>query len=337
MDAIIYLTLDKGNHTGGPEAGPPVFTIRVRDSAYRLLWVKLPAGIFQEETGKRTGKCTEERIRKRTDKYTEKYTEKCTGKCAEKRKGRRAGKREQAEGKVTLSGRLALRRAEQLARMEEARMARVVEGLFETLSPYLAGCSARYTVYGEEMEQKRLPEGSGGLWHQLWRLPELTDFREEAFARELLSQCRLPHYLVVGWHDTVPELLWERARHMKSLRFLVEKPVDELEDFAEAVDEEYGLAVTVQELPETDGDGRSAFKKARPVCPVPAVVLDFSGDARLLTDQVARGSVWLDMDASEEKRRRIEGRDTGLLYFSMKKLWKQAGMLDTMGKNRYNT
>lgn len=311
MDAIIYLTLDKGNHTGGPEAGPPVFTIRVRDSAYRLLWVKLPAGIFQEETGKRTGKCTEERIRKRTDKYTER--------------------------KASLSDRLALLRGRRLARAEEARMARVVEGLFETLSPYLAGCSARYTVYGEEMEPKRLPEGSGGLWHQLWRLPELTDFREEAFARELLSQCRLPHYLVVGWHDTVPELLWERARHMKSLRFLVEKPVDELEDFAEAVDEEYGLAVTVQELPETDGDGRSAFKKARPVCPVPAVVLDFSGEARLLTDQVARGSVWLDMDSSEEKRRRIEGRDTGLLYFSMKKLWKQAGMLDTMGKNRYNT
>lgn len=299
MDAIIYLTLDKGNHTGGPDAGPPVFTIRVTDRGYRLLWVKLPEGIFQEN-----------------------------------RAGKPIGERK--ERKIPLLGRLARRRAGRLERAEEERMAGVADGLLETLSPYLTGYAAQYTVYDGNMEPEHLPAG-GRLWHRIWRLPELTDFREEAFARELLSRCRLPHYLVLGWHDMVPGLLWERARRMKSLRFLVEKPVDRLEDFAEAVDEEYGLTVAVQELTETAGNSRSAFAKARPACPVPAVVLDFSGEARLLTDQVTRGSVWLDMDSSEEKRRRIEGRDTGLLYFSMKKLWKQAGMLDTMGKNRYNT
>jgi len=78
-----------------------------------------------------------------------------------------------------------------------------------------------------------------------------------------------------------------------------------------------------------------------PICLHPSLVLDFSEADRIATADVPRGSIWLDMAASEEKRRRIEDRNTGIRYFSLKKEWKQPqkalNHLDTTSKNGYNT
>ncbi len=148
----------------------------------------------------------------------------------------------------------------------------------------------------------------------------------------------LSHFVILGQSACVPEIIYECVRNIKSLKWILPERQFrvELQDFVDILYEEYGLAVDVKLLSEKEN-----FTKVHPVCRVPSLVLDFSETDRIPTADVARGSIWLDMASSEEKRRRIEERNTGIYYYSLKKEWKQPQKalyhLDTIGKNGYNT
>ena len=198
------------------------------------------------------------------------------------------------------------------------------------LPPFLGYSSSIDTVYDSSVENWLGKRGLRVWWHQHWPYPEYEDYRRKEYARYLLERGAdgkksganpesgpgeelLRHFLVLGYAPFLPELLEPYLKGMKSLSFLTGREEPELERFVETVYEEYGLAVSCRVPMER------RFL-VQPECPRPSLILDLSGESRLSPVNVAEGSVWLDMDSCEEKRRRIEGCGR-LSYFSMKKEW----------------
>ena len=148
----------------------------------------------------------------------------------------------------------------------------------------------------------------------------------------------LSHLVILGQAECVPAVISVLARNIKSLQWILPERQfrEEQQELTDELYDEYGLATELRLLSEEE-----SYKQVYPVCHVPALVLDFSETDRIPTVDVARGSIWLDMASCEEKRRRIEDRDTGIHYYSLKKEWKQPqkalNYLDTIGKNGYNT
>lgn len=168
---------------------------------------------------------------------------------------------------------------------------------------------------------------------------EFNGYFQAAYVRHLLRYAKdLSHFMILGPCYCISEILYENVRDMKSLKWILYERHfrEEQEELVDTLYEEYGLAVDVRLLSETE-----SFAKAHPTCKEPVVVLDFCEEDRIPTVDVVRGSIWLDMASSEEKRRRIEDRDTGISYFSLKKEWKEPqkalNYLDTISKNGYNT
>lgn len=204
--------------------------------------------------------------------------------------------------------------------------------LLQYMQPYVWKNPMSYVICDPSVDKWLKKEGYWGWWQQCFPLPEFQDYyrrefldclleqAEETYRQSLLGQ--LADYLVLGYDVSVLQMLWYRGKYIRSLRFLLPYIPEELEEWMEDFYEEYGITAALQE----------GYQKI--VCKSPSVILDFSGKTSLATVGVAPGSVWIDMDSQEEKRRRIEGRDTGIHYFSMKKHWKG---IDTLYKNRYNT
>lgn len=171
---------------------------------------------------------------------------------------------------------------------------------------------------------------------------EFNGYFQASYVRHLLKYRGfvepVHHFIILGQTACIPELVYELVNTMKSLKWILPRRLyrREQQELVDTLYEEYGLAVEVKVFEEEE-----SFAMAYPVCRMPSVVLDFSEADRVPTADVARGSIWLDMGASEEKRRRIEDRDTGIHYFSLKKEWKQPqkalNYLDTTSKNGYNT
>ena len=146
------------------------------------------------------------------------------------------------------------------------------------------------------------------------------------------------HFIVLGQTASVQEILYELVDGIKSLKWILPARLyrEEQQEFVDILYEDYGLAAEVKLFEEAE-----SFAKVYPFCRVPTVILDFSEMDKVPVVDVAKGSIWLDMAASEEKRRRIEDRNTGIWYFSLKKEWKHPqkalNYLDTTSKNGYNT
>lgn len=210
-----------------------------------------------------------------------------------------------------------------------------IQELSEYLKPYLS--AACYSICDDSVEKWLRKENLTEWWSRNWPVCEFTGYREWYLADELLREARkasLPaHFLVLGYEDCVPGLINTCVRQMKSLRFVLTGPCEPLQDYLEELCEEYGLAANVQLLQQEDRQ-KGPFYHYPVVCTCPSVILDFTGEDMLYTADTAKGSIWLDMDSMEKKRRRIEDRDTGIRYFSMKKKWKK---VDTTSKNGYNT
>ncbi|MCM1541573.1 MAG: hypothetical protein NC121_09950 [Blautia sp.] len=177
------------------------------------------------------------------------------------------------------------------------------------------------------------------LWQQAWNIREFAGFMEPQWARLLMPHAVSPHFIVLGEAPCIPELLQQCADRMKSLRWIVGEAWgrmhgEELEDFAENFYQEQGLAVTVEQA-------QGGFEKLRLPCREPANILDFTGGDKVSARWAAKGSIWLDMGASEEKCRLIAGRGAGIQYVSLREKWrgaqKKSYRLDTAGKNEYNT
>lgn len=160
------------------------------------------------------------------------------------------------------------------------------------------------------------------LWRQYWQFPEFKEYLQLQWMEPLLGNVRLHHFVVLGCADSTPSVLLRCVSRMKSLRwFLQERDCgQELQDFVEEFYGDYGLAVNLQPLEGERVFSRLLLETVEPVC-----VLDFTGEPRIPTGGLAKGSVLIDFCSVEEKARRILEREEGLSYFSLKEIWKRAG------------
>ncbi len=168
-------------------------------------------------------------------------------------------------------------------------------------------------------------------WSQRFPAGEFCHYRDLFWAEQLLPYARHADYQIIGYAPCIPELLIKHARHIRSVCWILSEAVytGQLQDFVEDYYEEYGLAISIHLCEPV-----TSLRKARITSAKPISILDFSGEERMPCVQVMAGSVWLDMDAMEEKARRISIQNPDISYFSLRKMWKN---LDTAGKSRYNT
>lgn len=213
-------------------------------------------------------------------------------------------------------------RRKEIARQQ--RLAREVECRQKFLQELLEDREHSYFVTEEP-----IPILEGWRFRGYW---------EEEWVVHLMQHATLNHFVLLGTAECIPIILLKFIRKMKSLRWILqERQFGQAEqELVEEIYEEYGLAVEVRLLEE-----EKDYRRMQLVCPLPVVVMDFSNEMRIPTADVSKGSIWLDMSSLEEKRRRLEERNTGIAYFSLKKEWKQPQkapyQLDTNSKNGYNT
>lgn len=211
---------------------------------------------------------------------------------------------------------------------EELFWRKQFEILIEAVDGAEGGMSDGETAFACEDSLRHLliPGSLNGLtaaeriWTQKWSLPEFDGYGEPRWVEHLMRHAMLPHFVVLGYHPELPRLLCLYADRMKSLKWILPQRFysEQIQEFLEDFYEEYGLAAAVQVLP----DGES-YKKARIACREPSNILDFSGEVQIPAGNISRESIWLDMNSLEEKCRRMEIRNTGIYYFSLKKEWKQ--------------
>lgn len=159
------------------------------------------------------------------------------------------------------------------------------------------------------------------VWLNRFPVKEFDGYLQGFWIKQLLPHAVYSRFVILGACEGIDALIEDCAHRMKSLRWILKEQEYTLElmDFVERFCEEYGLAIALQTV-----SGRTAYRKLKLVCPEPANILDFTEETGILTSGVAEGSVWLDMRSSEEKYRRIAGRGTGILYFSLRERWKRS-------------
>lgn len=227
-----------------------------------------------------------------------------------------------------------------------ARCRRNVESQLAEMMREISHCAQEgddcRCVYDREVRDVLCGDGPvAEIWRGIWTMEEFTDFTGLQWAQLLIPHAAGPHFVVLGEAACIPEILRQCADRMKSLRWIVdaaygEAHEEELEEFAENFYQEQGLAITLEQV-----RGRRAFGGLRTDCREAVNILDFTEDNDIACRWAAEGSIWLDMGSSEEKCRRIAGRNTGIRYFSLRETWRQVQKksyrLDTMVKNEYNT
>lgn len=209
----------------------------------------------------------------------------------------------------------------------EKQESSLLQELLQTILPFVDAFDESYLVYEEQI--KRL--GFANLWNKYCPLPEFEDYLEENWAEPLLTEVKHPSYIILGFSYCLPEFLWQKGDRMKSICWILQgkRYTEEVQEIENTFYEEFGLAIDMRIVASKED-----YKRVRLESKVPVNVVDFSGEEKIQVVNLAGGSVWLDMSSMEEKRRRIEERNTGISYFSLKKQWKQ---IDTISKNRYNT
>ena len=208
------------------------------------------------------------------------------------------------------------------------------------------------------LEEKQLKE----QWEREWIYPPYLDYYREEYAVYLMDRAvkylnrangqMLPdkvqsmqqmHVYVLGYEHFVPEVIKPYLQCIRTLTFIVPEKTAEahdgsrqthtggynLEEYLEVLCEEEGLAASLRTLQMPRG-----FRGLRLPCVKPALILDLSGEEKVLPENGGQSVSWVDMDAFEHKSYRIKASNAETAYFSMKEEWRS---LDTERKNRYNT
>lgn len=176
------------------------------------------------------------------------------------------------------------------------------------------------------------------IWQQYWDIPEFAEYHVYPWVGMMMEKAVCDRYLILGYAPCLGKILCGHAEKMRSATWYLqqEQYTQAVQNFVEDFYQEYGLAIELHVLGEDE-----SWRKVHPSSQAPVNVLDFSGEEKLSACNVAKGSIWLDMDSLEGKSRRMETRNPQITYFSLKKLWKQRQkeriLLDTISKNRYNT
>lgn len=173
----------------------------------------------------------------------------------------------------------------------------------------------------EEQRQQKAQRILPVLWKKDFPVAEFQDYAQEIWIEQLFRHATLPHFIILGMSAALFPVIEAYAGRMKSLRWILTEAeyVEELTGFVEDFYTEYGLAIELQLL--KDG---AALKRLRFFCKEAVNIVDLTGEAYMAVSTVPEGSVWLDLFAVEEKKRRILVRDKKITYVSMKEIWKIA-------------
>lgn len=329
MDTIIYLYHSREKEEFVTEKWQEKEYCLIRLGVPVLLWQNLKAleGMAEGEKAKRS--VSQEAV---IDPKKEKEQRR------KKRRGFRKRKQKSEEDSVVMD-------PERKAREEEQER---LKDLRNQLTPLLTELSELQTVLSllgdnphwiycvyEDYLYERIDTG---LWWDVWRLPLFEEYHSYIRVEELMQYATKESFVVLGCAPCVGRILRGHAARMRSVQWIMkpEQYTEAVQEFVEEFYEEYGLAITMKLLEEGED-----WIRVRPSSVQPVNVLDFSGEEKLSVCDIAKGSVWLDMDSLEGKERRMEVRSPQIGYFSLKKQWKQLQKepiyLDTIGQNRYNT
>lgn len=146
-------------------------------------------------------------------------------------------------------------------------------------------------------------------------------FWVKLLTEEALSGCCLTHFVILGNAACIPELLQDYEDRMKSLRWILPEAdyTEEVEEFVEDFYIRSGLAISLQTI-----SGYREWGELQLECILPSIIIDFTEYTRIAVSGVPEKSLWLDIGASEEKKRYITARNPEITYISMKEKWKSA-------------
>lgn len=221
--------------------------------------------------------------------------------------------------------RAAQREAEALRREREERLRRTEAAIGRLAGEVqeLAGADSDLFCVYEDGIGKVLKGRTAlaGLWQKWFEWKTFDRYRDAFWVELLMDTAVWPQFVILGTADCVPEIIEAHASRMKSLRWIISEAdcTEEVQAFAEDFYVESGLAIALQTLPEA-----REFRRMQLISALPANILDFTGEPHILASGLAEGSVWIDMCAQEEKKRRILGRGDGIVYVSLKEKWKSA-------------
>jgi len=192
-------------------------------------------------------------------------------------------------------------------------------GLYEELSglqtalALLADESGDILCMYEDFLQKTLAKTP---WGRYWSIQAFAGFREREWMELLMPYATCDRFILLGVGDRMGSLLCGAARGMRSVQWILEAAqyTESVQRFEEEFAEEYGLVIELSLLAEGARWQELCLESA-----VPANVLDFTKEERMSGGKLPAGSVWIDMDSLDEKRRRMEGLAGNLKYVSLKK------------------
>ena len=194
-----------------------------------------------------------------------------------------------------------------------------------------------YLVYEEGFEKWLKDREQEQTWQQLWGLPVYSDYHRNDNLKWLLQSISTKDWpkkaLIFGSGMGMKEWLPLIAGKVQTMELYLEFVTKGLEELREELCEEYGMVTDLKLVAPGE------FHKERIRSREPVLVVDFSGSRPISVLGLARGSIWIDMDAVEAKRHLIEDRPTGMIYLSVKNLWRREMLetLDTISKFAYNT
>ncbi len=301
MDTIIYLYIKKEKNTRVDQM-PPVFTIRQQRESYKMIFVEIPEAMLYVEEKREPVEPVHLRAPSVVSTPIPSFI-------------RKLWKRKQPN------------QAPQLSPQPEAQKPKYslawVRELYGYLIPYIMESAACYCFYDDSMEKWMKKQSLNEWWEQHWPIKTFQEFHQLALIETLLTNNHLHHFIILGYDNSIPEILFRHVRQMKSLRLILPSESPEIEACLDDIYEDYGLATSLQIINPQQTSDRGIFRTTRIACQVPSIILDFTGESHILTTDIARDSIWLDFDSNEEKRRRIEDRNTGITYHSTRKQWKQ--------------
>lgn len=141
------------------------------------------------------------------------------------------------------------------------------------------------------------------------------------WSRTLLPHAQGPYFVVLGRSGATEALLWDLARRMKALYWLIESAdYAWAQDFAEEFYYETGLAIELSVIPSEKSVGQ---------CSIPELfgqqkvsVLDFLSGNAIPIFYPAKGSIWIDFFPGKEKHGHIRARGLDCELFYLRKQWK---------------
>lgn len=185
----------------------------------------------------------------------------------------------------------------------------------------------KWLAIGENIEE----------WLNTWGFPLYYDFATGDNLRWMLEQVRPKMWpdkaYILGSGIGIRDWISLIADKVNAIEFYLEFATKGVEELQEMLLEEYGMLTRLQ---LTTG---SEYTKLRLRSDEPVLVIDFTGKEPISVLGMKKGSIWLDMDASEAKRHAMEDRRTGVQYYSLKTIWQREMLqtLDIISKFAYNT